>query len=262
MKSEGLIVRNFREKYFIMSIITIFLGISFAMFGAANFTNTFENYQYYQQFLNTAFGGVLGLAIIITMFYLGKLHDYKKIFLQTQSRKNILYESYSKKVKRLISLRKILEQYTIQVPQFLERIVEEKTMLLEINREKSGHIEELKATFQNVTYAVEDVFTYSRPMQACIIVLFALAAVWMIGNLWPGQTDGLLYYQAGMLAAVVANMLMFWKQYERHMGTLHDFYHALLENLSQCQLHLSDVEESISDFRDMINVVETKYINI
>ena len=262
MKSKGLLVRNFREKYFIISMTTIFSCILLAMFGLINFTNTFENYQYYQQFLNTAFGAVLGLATVITMFYLGKLHDYKKGFLQTESRINILYESYSKKAERLISLRKILKQYITQIPQFLERIPEEKIMLLEINSEKLDHVKKLEDMFQNVTYGIRDVFVYSRPMRACMIVLFALAVVWIMGNLWPIQTDGLLYYQAGMLAAVVISTLMFWKQYERHMGTLHDFHHALLQNLSQCQSHLSDVEGSISDFRDVINIVETKYVNI
>ena len=68
-----------------VSIWLMFLAVvssGLGLYALLTYKSPIDNFSYYQQLANTIIAGVLGLLLVITMFYLGKMHDYHKDFIK------------------------------------------------------------------------------------------------------------------------------------------------------------------------------------
>lgn len=78
-----------RSQLFIISII---VGYVFALYLRFAYDSPFPNYSEYYQPLITAIGIILALILVVTMFYLGKFHDYYRESVKYQG---MMEESFS-----------------------------------------------------------------------------------------------------------------------------------------------------------------------
>ena len=70
---------------FVVFLIINITGYIFGGYFVAEYSSEFQEYKEYYSSIITGIGFILGLIAVVTIFYLGKSHDYyKNIFVGSQ----------------------------------------------------------------------------------------------------------------------------------------------------------------------------------
>ena len=218
------------------------------------FADVSENYQPYQHFLNSIIGGIFGLIIIITVFYLGKIHDYKKDFLKIESKIKMSHNLYSKKCDCLKFLTGMMRQRVAQIP------LQENSIKKNCNEiyERSDKLLKNTKLEDNVTKfieIIEEVFKLSHPIREFVIVALPFVAVFIF-NLLPKYTDGVFYFQLSVIGSGIVNLLVWWKINEHIMQLFHRLYSNLLDISIFIQEMHYDVDDHISNVKIIQDEIE------
>ena len=228
MQSTKETIFQFFQKPWITGLAISILFVAVVVITKFYLTDISENYQQHSQLLNSVVGGVLGLIVIITVYYLGKLHDYKKDFLKTGSKVDMSNHLLRQRLSRLKSLSK-----------------EESDKLSEISDTMLKIPELLKNLVQQHKRIVEDVFKLTKPRRDFIYLTIPFVEFGFV-HLISKETEGDLYLQSSVLVFGIVILLRYWKMYEETMQTLHELYGTLLGVLTACQCYADTVEEYIS----------------
>ena len=212
-----------------------------------HFTDTLANYSDYQQLLNVAIGSILGFIVIMTMFYLGKFHDYKKDFIVIKSKIKSSQTLHKTKLDQL-------KQLQIETDQIQSSNTHIKT---DIQLSKS--IDNLLKSNDNVEKSSgviidieEIIFSGIKPIEKFILLISLFTTTLFFINLTDNSTEGSLYSFFCLICIGVINLLVIWIMYERNMKMLHKIYSVALEVKADTELSIKYTTEYISMFNTII----------
>ena len=222
------------KKTLVIYVIIVVFSVVVAIIAKSHFSGDSENYPDYNQLLNSATGGVLGLIIIVTMYYLGKLHDYRKDFLETMSKVNMTHNLYLLKLRQFKSLSK-----------------GSSGRLFERSKKMSEDAKSWERIIQDNKQLVDNIFKFTKPRHDFLILTIPFAVEFGIANLISNQTEGDLYFQSSVLVFGTATLLLFWRMNEQTMQILHKLYGNLFDILTGNQRLIDGVDDIISDLKEI-----------
>ena len=126
-----------KHKIFVILLITYITGSIFGGYFIVEYSSEFQKYEEYYSSIITGIGFILGLIVVVTIFYLGKSHDYYKNILEILNKNGMDFDSYvdsfdiaDKKFKKLdgISAKffRLVKEYGIDNIEELEESYEQE----------------------------------------------------------------------------------------------------------------------------------------
>ena len=85
-----------KNKIFIIFLFIVYIAGSISgVYFMSEYSSEFQKYKEYYNPVITGIGFILGLIVVVTIFYLGKSHDYYKSILEISNKNNIDFDSYN-----------------------------------------------------------------------------------------------------------------------------------------------------------------------
>jgi len=100
-----------KEKAFTLYVIVLIVSFAIGFFFKFFDNSPIDNFQTYLQIFTTVTGIILGLILVIIIFYLGKKHDYKKDFINKFAELKETLDKYRINRKKLKNKQKKLQSY-------------------------------------------------------------------------------------------------------------------------------------------------------
>ena len=220
-------------------IFSMFVGVITKIY----LTDTITNYSDHQQLLNVIISSVLGLLVIITMFYLGKFHDYRKDFLVINSK---IISSQTVYITKLNQLKKL--QIELKQIQLYDKYIKKTNKQFHNIDDVLELAENMGKIYDVMDDVKEFIFSGTKPIQKLLLLIPLFTTIFFIINLAYSQTEGNFYFHLCMIGAGILHLLVFWIIYERTMNFLHGLYNASLKAKTK-------KEESINDAVDHISAI-------
>ena len=224
------------------------------------YSSEFQKYEEYYNSIITGIGFILGLIVAVTIFYLGKFHDYYKNILEMSNKNRIDFDSYmdsfniaEKKFKEFsessVKFFKSVKEYDI------ENIEESKESCEKYKKSRETKL----TTFKEIGTALEcdeakkvNLSKYSRN----IIIDFVIYAVPFVASFllstWflEDPTVGKFYFLIIQVILSIVNFFLYWFSSNERINDILKYYNSML-NLSrmmnkaelQEKNHMQDYEE-------------------
>ena len=217
-----------RANWWMMLSITI--PSSLGLVALFTVKSPIDDFLYYQQLLSTIIMGIFGSLVLLTMFYLGKMHDYDKNFLKVFSENNHLnqicenlleilstsIESIKEKTKNSDDpkIRSVNNHFTAMNKSVdrLAKNVERRKLLTESEKSKIRLEESRRTNFK---------------MFIRFGIFFAL--LFLFAHITYNETYGILLYFLAMLVSGILSLLILWHSNENTMSVSHMYYKILLK---------------------------------
>ena len=85
-----------KNKMFVIFLLIVYItGSISGVYFISEYSLEFQKYEEYYNPVITGIGFILGLIVVVTIFYLGKSHDYYKSMLEISNKNNIDFDSYN-----------------------------------------------------------------------------------------------------------------------------------------------------------------------
>ena len=268
-----------KNKIFVMFIIINITGFIFGGCLAAKYSSEFQKYEEYYSSIITGIGFILGLIVVVTIFYLGKSHDYYKNMLEILNKNGMDCDSYmdsfdiaNKKFKKLdgISVKffKLVKEYDRDNIEELEESYEQE----------KKHREGKLMAFKEIETALEreekkrvDLSKYSRNIiisfLACTIpfVVSFLLAIWFLED----STLGKFYFLIVQMVLSIVNFLLYWFLTDERINNVLEYYNSMLKlsrTINNAELqeknHMQDYEEWRNMFLKNNEEFDRKKLNV
>ena len=198
-----------------------------------------QKHEGYYSSIITGIGFILGLIVVVTIFYLGKYHDYYKNILEILNKNGMDFDSYmdsfniaDKKFEKLdgISVKffKLAKEYGRDNIEELEELYEQ---------EKKHRVEKLM-TFEKIKTElkceVEEIVNLSKYSRNTIINFLLCAIPFVILFLLftlilEGSTVGKFYFLIVQMVTSIVNFLLYWFLTNERINNVLEYYNSMLE---------------------------------
>lgn len=244
-------------------IISIIVGYVFALYIRFAYDSPFPNYSEYYQPLITAIGIILALILVVTMFYLGKFHDYYRESVKYQGMMEESFSICKDSFENMLittkgfenSLKSLDEKESVpqDVKDVLNHVIEtEKTTQkkfsgIEQSLEKIKEEEKEMSTYTKKT--IIDFFMHAWPFA----LGFVLATVYL-----SEPTLGSFYFIMIFLGISVANFFHSWFRYEERMSESNELFELLIYANQNFKVEKERMRLINQNLEDMITKVDKK----
>ena len=244
----------------VLVIVTSGLGLSALVI----YNSSIDNFSYYQQLANTITAGILGLLLVTTMFYLGKIHDYYKDFVKNFAKIRYFDLICADLLKNLSSTMKLSEETAGKSSDLkmqpirnhltaMTRDVEKLTKNLESH---NNLYDDLNKHIIDLDRHRQDIFKLFINYAGYFAMIFFIFNI--IPNIIPNPTYGLLLWFLAALISGILLLLFSWYLNEQTMSVFHRNYEILLDiqvyfnhDIFRLKYHTSkiqDIDEKISEY--------------
>ena len=248
--------------WLVLSIIIPFVLGLVAWF---TYTSSIDNFLYYRQLVNTIIAGILGLLLVVTMFYLGKTHDYHKDLIKISSEIEystlVCTDILNNLSLKIISLKEKTQKYSENK---IQSINDHLVIMTEHVDTLTNDLDETSKSFIDSKDITVDFSRLGKNNFKSFIVFSAyFAMIFFILNIASNSTYGSLLYFLALLVSGILVLLFSWYLNEQLMDTAHRYYVILLSFNTRFNYHIfnlkyftdevKNIDEKISEY------IENKY---
>ena len=219
-----------------------------------------DNFSYYQQLANTIIAGVLGLLLAITLFYLGKMHDYHKDFIKNFSKIKYFNQICVDLLKNL-SLTMELSEETARKSsdRKMQPIRNHLTAMTKDVEKLAKNLDDHNELFTDLNKSGIQLDRFRKNnFKSFIVYAVYFATISFLLNIVPNPTYGLLLWFLAVLVSGILFLLVLWYSNEQTMGVFHSYYEMLLDihvwlnhdifRLKYYTSKVQDIGEKISEY--------------
>jgi len=226
-------------------LIVLIFGTIISLYFLFFFNEPFQDYDFFYQIIITVIGGILGLIIVVTMFYLGKFHDYNLEIMKEQMKLEERYELYkisynqcTKKIEDLKNkskLKKILEQILKQSDK-----IEKEHSIYEKHYENIKIISEKSEKYTEKT--IKDFVKHLIPF----VIVFIVSVI-----VKTETTQGEFYFVVIYLGLTILNFFDSWYLHEERMKG----FRVLMKGILTAAKTFKITNRQIEELTEMIEEV-------
>ena len=211
-------------------ILLVFTPIGGGLIALIIDNSPIDNFLYYQQLVSTIIAGIFGLLIVITMFYLGKMHDYDKNFIQVFSENKHLKQVFDNLFKILSSTIESVEKKSQNSNDNKIQPINNHLTLMKKYMDDLAKSVDFRSNLSESSEKSKNRLTKSRQDNFNLFIGFLVyfAAIFFIFSVISNATYGVfLYFFAALISGFLC-LLILWYLNERTMNNSHSHYKMLL----------------------------------
>ena len=218
------------------------IGFTFGGYLMWEYSSEFQKHEEHYNSIITGIGFILGLIVVVTIFYLGKSHDYYKSILEISNKNKIDFDSYmnsfdiaeaefeelgeiSKKFFKSIKEhnRENIEEFEVFYEKQKKRM-EKKPMNLKKIEDMLKYEEEQKVNFSK--YSKEVIIDFLK--HTIPFVISFLLFIWFLED----PTVGKFYFLIIQMIISIINFFVYWFSSNERINDILEDYDSML-NLSR-----------------------------
>ena len=194
------------------------------------YNSPIDNFLYYRQLANTTIAGVLGLLLVITMFYLGKMHDYHKDFIKNFSKIRYFNQICTDLLENLSLTAELSDETARKSNNLKMQSISNRLTVTKDIEKITKNLDDHKESFTDLNESI----IYLNQFRKNNFKSFIFYAVYFTTlsftlNIISNPTYGLLLWFLAVLVSGILFLLVSWYSNERTMGVFHRYYEMLLD---------------------------------